>query len=110
MIISDEQVQAAFDFLNTKAEDAAKARAMRIYMEEFRKTVKSNCMKKHEGKPIAAQERDAYSDLEYQAHLRTMREAIATDEWHRWMQASSVATIEAWRTFQANRRGEQKVG
>jgi len=38
-----------------------------------------------------------------------MRTAIELDEVHRWKMVAAQATIEAWRTHQANRRGEQKM-
>ena len=106
---SDEAAQKALDFLRFQAGEAAISRANRIYMEEFRKTIKANCMAASTEKTLTAQERDAYSSPEYIAHLEAMRAAIELDEVHRWKMVAAQATIEAWRTHQANRRGEQKM-
>jgi hypothetical protein len=105
----DEAAQKALDFLRFQAAEAALSRANRIYMEEFRKTVKANCMAVSSEKAITAQERDAYANPAYIAHLEAMRAAIELDEIHRWKMVAAQATIEAWRTHQANRRGEQKM-
>ena len=106
---SDEAAQKALDFLHFQAGEAAISRANRIYMEEFRKTVKANCMAASQEKALAAQERDAYASPEYIAHLEAMRAAIELDEVHRWKMVAAQATIEAWRTHQANHRGLLKM-
>ena len=108
-MITEEQVEGAIDWLRKNAKAAAKARAERIYMEEFRKTIKANGMKLHLDKPIGAQEREAYSSTEYQMHLKAMQEAIERDEYARWMMVAEQARIEAWRTQQANQRAEGKA-
>jgi hypothetical protein len=38
-----------------------------------------------------------------------MREAIRQDVLNEWGRAAAEATIEAWRTYNANRRGEAKL-
>lgn len=109
-MITDQQAENALEYLRLNASKAAKARAERIYMEEFRKTVKSNMMQRHIEKPLAAQEREAYASPEYKTHLDAMREAIEADEYNRWGMVAATATLDAWRTEQANRRGESKIG
>lgn len=110
MVISDEDVQKALNQLRHKAGDAAKAKATRIYMEEFRKTVKATIMQRHLQMPVSAQEREAYADREYKDHLEAMRLAIEEDELYRWKMIAAQAVIEAWRTVSANQRGEMKIG
>lgn len=109
-LISDDDVQLALDRLRFKASDAAKARAERIYMEAYCKTVKANVMKNHVSLPLSAQEREAYSSSEYQTQLGVMRDAIEKDEMHRWQMIAAQAVIEAWRTASANQRGEKAIG
>ena len=108
-LITDSDVQKALDFLRNKAELAAEAKAHRLYMVEFRKTIKANQMQLHLSKPITAQERDAYSSAEYIAHLDALKEAIKEDVYFEWKRAAAEATIEAWRTYNANRRGQDKL-
>ena len=109
-MVTEDDIERALDRLRFKAGDAAKAKADRIYMEEFRKTIKANVMQKHLDKPVSAQEREAYSSPEYAKHLMVMRDAIEKDEMMRWQMIASQAVIEAWRTQSANQRIEVKLG
>lgn len=108
-MITDEEIDAALEYLRLNGAKAAKAKADRIYMEEYRKTVKANVMQLHLDKPVTAQEREAYSSDEYHAHLEVMRNAIEADEKHRWGLIAAQAKIEAWRTQSSNRRTEGKI-
>lgn len=108
-MITDDEIQAALDYLRTNAPKAAQARANKIYLEEYRKTIKAQVMQQHLDKPVTAQEREAYQSEEYKSHLLTMQEAIRLDELNRWGMVAATAKIEAWRSFNANRRGEGKM-
>lgn len=110
MVITDEQVQEAFDRLRFGAAKAAQAKANRLYLIEYRKVLKAEGMKNHLDLPLAGQEREAYTSAAYKAHLLAMREAIEQDELYRWQMVRAEATIEAWRTASANQRGESKIG
>jgi len=108
-IVTDDDVQNALNDLRFKGSEAAEAKAHRIYMVEYRKTMKANAMQLHLDKPLAAQEREAYRSEEYQNHLLALKEAIVQDVYFEWKRAAAEATIEAWRTQNANRRGEGKL-
>lgn len=103
-MISDEDVEKAIDFLRDNADQAAKARAERIYMDEFRKSLKALIMKEHIDATVSAQEREAYADPRYQTHLEALRQAVYRDEKARFMRVAAEAKIEAWRTSSANQR------
>lgn len=109
-LVSDDDVEKALGQLRFKAGEAAKARADRIYMEAYAKTVKANVMQQHLELPVSAQEREAYGSKEYKEQLIAMREAIERDEMYRWKMVAAQATIECWRSEGANRRGELKIG
>lgn len=108
-IITDDDVQKALDYLRTNAPKAAQAKANRIYMEEFRKSVKAQMMTMYNSLPVNAQEREAYRSKTYTDHLKAMQEAVYQDELNRWGMVAATSTIEAWRTQNANRRGEGKL-
>jgi citrate synthase len=108
-IISDEDVQKALDYLRTNAPKAAQAKANKMYMEEYRKTVKAQMMTMYNSLPVNAQEREAYRSKTYTDHLKAMQEAVYQDELNRWGMVAATSTIEAWRTQNANRRGEGKL-
>ncbi len=109
-MIEDSDIEKAVDYLRDNAGKAAKARAERAYMEEYRKTVKAQIMREHDDLALGAQEREAYADARYKQHLEAMREAIEKDEYHRWMQSAADAKIEAWRTMCSNQRSIGKIG
>jgi hypothetical protein len=108
-MIEDDKVHDALEYLRTNAPNAAQARAHKVYMEEFRKTVKAQQMAKFSNLPVNAQEREAYRSQEYQDHLEALKEAIYQDELSRWGMVEATSTIEAWRTQNANHRGMGKL-
>ncbi|MEK9767800.1 MAG: hypothetical protein VW683_02665 [Betaproteobacteria bacterium] len=103
-MISEDEVEKAVDFLRDSATKAAKARAERIYLEEFRKSLRSIIMKEHMDATVSAQEREAMADPRYVQHLEAMKIAIQRDEDIRFMRVAAEAKIEAWRSMNANYR------
>lgn len=110
MNITDTKVEAALDYLRVNGPKAAQAKAERIYMEEFTKSLLATLMKEHPDLAVNAQEREARADERYKMHLLGLKAAVEEDERNRWGLVSAQAIIEAWRTEQANRRGEMKIG
>lgn len=115
-VVTDDDVEAALDFLRKNAFAAAKARAERVYIEEFRKSKKALLMKeaasKHNGPSelsIGAQEREAYASAEYQTFLEGLKVAVENDEKARFGMLSAQVVIDAWRTQQANERTMGKI-
>ncbi len=102
--INEAEIDKALDYLRDNAKVAAQARANRLYLEEYRKVVKSQVMKQYDHLALGAQERNAYSDPVYIQHLGVMRDAIFEDEKHRFLLAAANAKIDAWRTQQATER------
>jgi hypothetical protein len=99
----------AVDYIITSAKKFAKAKAQRIYLEEFRKSKKALLMKGSLEETIGAQEREAYAHAEYQALLIGLREAIEEEERFRWELIGAQARVEVWRSEQANLRAEGKA-
>ena len=103
-VINEEDVQKAVDWLRDNAQACAKARATRIYLEEYRKSIKALLMSKYPDLSVSAQEREAYAHDDYIQHLKNLKQAIFEDERLRFFRASAEVKIEAWRTQQANIR------
>ena len=103
-IITDEDVQKSLDFLRDNALIAAQYKAERIYLEEYRKSLKALLMKNHIDLPVSAQEREAYASPVYIQHLESMKIAIQRDEKQRFLRVSAEAKVEAWRTMSSNIR------
>jgi hypothetical protein len=101
--------QKAVDALITMAPKHAEAKANRIYLEEYRKSLKAILMKQHQGIPIAAQEREAYAHPDYLAHLQAMQTAVMDEEVLRWRMVAAQARIEVWRSQNANNRGQERA-
>lgn len=102
--ITDDEIDRALDFLRDNARDAAQAKANRVYVEEFRKVIKAQLMKEHGSMSAVLQEREAYSDPRYVAHLEAIKQAVEIDEGHRFLRAAADAKIDAWRTQSSNTR------
>lgn len=87
--------------------DYSSAKAHRVYLEEFRKSLHAILMKRSEvegTKTISAQERDAYSHQEYVAHLTALKDAVEREEKSRYHMKRIEMEYEIWRTNQANER------
>jgi hypothetical protein len=102
----------AIDYIIAKSKEYAQARANRIYMEELRKTLKAELCKTalHHGfEAVNAQEREAYSDPNYRAHLVAIKQAVEAEEQLRWMLIAAQARVDCWRTQEASNRFVEKV-
>lgn len=99
----------AVDYIINNAELFAKAKAERVYLEEYRKAKKALLMKRSLEETIGAQEREAYAHSEYQEILEGLRAAVEIEEKLRWDLIAAQARVEIWRTEQANMRAEGRV-
>ena len=104
-MISQEAAEKALDHLRDTAESCAKARAERLYLDEYSKSLRSILMSEHLSETLGAQERHALSDERYIKHLEALKEAIFQDERGRFLREAAESKIRAWQTEQANLRG-----
>lgn len=108
-MISDGEVQKALDYMRDNADAAAKAKAERVYLEEFRKSKKAMLKKQSNASSNAAQEDDAYAHPEYLELLEALRAAVERDEKHRFMLTAAGAKIDAWRTAKSYSKSMGKL-
>ncbi len=99
----------AVDYIIANAKKFAKAKAERVYLEEYRKSLKAILMKRSMETAVNAQEREAYSHDDYVALLVGLKEAVEIEEKLRWDLIGAQARVEIWRTEQANNRAEGKA-
>ena len=102
----------ALERMEQNARRLGKAKAERVYLEEFRKTKKALLMKDAEvdgAKTSAAQETVAYADPEYMDLLKALRDATYVEENARWKLTAAQAQIEIWRTDSANNRNQDRA-
>lgn len=102
----------AVDYMIAKSGEYAQAKANRIYVEEYRKTLKAElCKRAMEAgyEAVNAQEREAYSHPDYKAHLTAIKQAVEAEEKLRWMLIAAEARISVWRSMEASNRMIEKV-
>jgi hypothetical protein len=99
----------AVDFILKNAKHFAKAKAERVYLDEFRKSKKAILMKQSTESTSAAQERDAYAHPEYLALLEGLKQAVETEEQLRWTLIAAQARVEIWRSQEASNRIQDRA-
>lgn len=94
---SFDSIEKSLHYINKRAEEFAKAKAQRVYLEEFRKTLKAQLMNEaeQEGRKTG-QEREAYaySHEKYIGLLQGLQAAIETEESLRWKLLSARENID----------------
>jgi len=110
-MITDEKLEATLDWLRENAGKAAKARANRVYLEEFipslRAKIAAECMEA--GDSASAADIKAKASDAYRTALEGYRAAVEADEALRWHKTRADAVISAWQTMSANARSMGKV-
>ena len=106
---SDEDIDKALAYLRDTADEAAEAKATRLYLDDFSRVLRAQIMSEHLAEAVNAQERFAYADIRYRNHLEGLKQAIFEDKRYRFLRDAASAKVEAWRTYQANLRAEGKA-
>jgi hypothetical protein len=96
----------AIQYLIDTAPLYAKAKADRMYLEEFRKSRRSQLMAQAGTEVLGKQETYAYAHADYIGILEGIRQAVETEEKYRWLMTAAQAKIECWRTEQYSARME----
>lgn len=91
------------------APEYAKAKAERVYLEEFRKSKKAVLMKTVADLPLGGQEREAYAHPEYIGLLAALKVAVEREEALRWRLVSAQTAIEVWRSQEASNRATERA-
>lgn len=94
----------AVEYLIEHSKQYAKAKADRVYLEQFRKSKKALLMNQCEEKAANAREQYAYSHPEYVALLDGLREAVAVEEALIWRLRAAQMRVEVWRSQEATNR------
>lgn len=96
----------AVEYILKNAGRFAKAKAERVYLEEFRKSKKALLMSQSTAEAANAREQYAYSHQEYIELLEGLKQAVEIEEKLRWDLIAAQARVEIWRTESANARNE----
>jgi hypothetical protein len=103
-VIDTEQLIQEYEKLS---DEYSLAKSHKTYLEEFKKSLHAMLMKRAEAegaKSVSAQERDAYANEEYIAHLRVTEEQEKSEVKSRYHLKRLEMEYEIWRTQQANER------
>jgi hypothetical protein len=105
--ITEERVQQALDYLYDNAEQHAAARAERVHMEDYQKSLEALLMKEFDDGQTSAviQKRNALSHSDYLRHLEAKKEAVFRESKFQYLREAEKARIEAFQTLSANYRG-----
>jgi hypothetical protein len=107
--MGDAAAEDALMFLHDHAEEAGQARAQMTYLENFRKTELCRLKREAPDKTDAAREAWARSHPDYRTVLDAQWEAIRKYEMLSWKRTHAEATLDAWRTKNANTRGAGRM-
>jgi hypothetical protein len=99
----------AIQYLIDTAPLYSRAKADRIYLDEFRKSRRAQLMSQAGTEVLGKQETFAYAHPDYIQILEGIREAVETEERYRWLMTAAQARIEVWRTEQYSARMEVKA-
>jgi len=107
-----DSTERSLHFINVQSEKYANAKAERVYLEEYRKTLKAMLMNEAEieGRKTG-QEREcyAYADQRYKDLLLGLREAIQVEEKLRWQLLSAKENINMQHQKNMMRMAEMKL-
>lgn len=104
----DEPLKA-IRYIQENAQAYADAKAARVYIEQFLKTVKAQLMSESDEKTLGAQETFAYAHGRYIDQLQGLKAAVANEEYLKYMLEAAKLKIEIWKTEQYNLRTEMKM-
>lgn len=99
----------AIDYMLRNAAKYAKAKAERVYLEEFRKSKKALLMAESKAEAANAREQHAYSHPEYVELLDGIKQAVQVEETLRWEMVAAQARIDVWRSQEASNRAIDKA-
>jgi hypothetical protein len=92
------------DFLRDNAGPAGQARADRLYLDDYTKSLMALLMSERALDSLGAQERYARAHPTFLQHLEGLKVAIAEDEKQRYLMEAAKVKIEVWRSLQARER------
>ena len=103
-MITEHDVEKALGHMRAEAANLGKAKADRVYLDQFRKSKKALLFNECEDGTIAAKENFAYAHPEYLEVLEGLKVAVEAEETLRWKMVAAEAYVEVWRTQQADNR------
>ncbi len=96
--------QAAIEQMWKLAPEYAKAKAERVYLEEYSRVLKATLMKQWPDLAVNGQEREALAHPDFRTHLEGLQVAVEREEMLRWRLTSAQTAVDVWRSQNAANR------
>lgn len=106
--ISDEQAEAALEWLRSNARALGDAKEEAVKSESMRKRVRSIEMQRSEAKTVSGKEQEAEASQAYLDAVLAEAKAAGEYEYMRALKDAAVARIECWRSLRASERALAK--
>jgi len=94
----------AVEYIMKHSAEFAKAKAERVYIENYLRSKKSLIMAQSTSKTVAGAEAEAYAHPDYIALIEGLRVAVEQEEKLKWMLTAAQLKVDIWRTEQATNR------
>lgn len=108
-MITNEEIQRAFDFLRESAPKIADARHDKVRMSELRKVIWSELRIQAPEGNIAEKDAWAYAHKRYKEHIDEMANAERRFQLLYAQREAATSKISAWQTYSANERGAHRA-
>jgi hypothetical protein len=99
--------ERAIKYIVENAPLFAQAKANRVFIENYLRTVKSRLMNEEEG-TLGNKEAYAYAHDSYVEQLKGLKAATEEEERLKYMLLAAQARIDVWKTQEYTRRSEMK--
>lgn len=99
--------QKAINYMVENAPLYAQAKANRVFIENYLRTVKARLMNEETG-TLGNKEAYAYAHADYVAQLEALKIATEEEERLKYMLSAAQARIEVWKTQEYTKRQELK--
>ncbi len=109
MIISEELVHTAVDYLTTQSQMAAEAKGNLVRADYHRKRIRAQLMLASDQKSQGLREAAAEAHEDYAEVCEKLAKAERAYEFHRNERSKCETVCEMWRTEQATIRGLRRV-
>ncbi len=109
-MVTEQDIERGFDWLEKNEVCAAEATASRRYAEEMRKSMKALLMAESDARTAVERETYAYAHEKYLAHLEEIKRAVLADETFKARRKRVEMMIDFWRSQESSRRAMGRVG
>ena len=99
----------ALRYIQENAGKYAQAKANRIYIENYSKTLKSRLALESDKKTLGDREMEAYGSTQYEELMQGLKEAVEQEESLRWLLEAAKLKVEVYKTQEQSRRAEMRL-